>query len=94
MKLIKRKDIRWDIVKDTKIRTLLGWPVWIIYEKWGLGKEDSWLSNNRSLEDQNISNIRIKLPWGPDPKDCYENKPLRASLTLAWLGWFWFWRES
>lgn len=95
MKLIKREDIHWDIVRSAaryRPWELLGWPIDSLYEKWGLAKNDPLVGKRNWAGTENTPNIQFKLPWGPDPSTCYEGKPLRASITFRWLGFFWFWR--
>lgn len=88
MKLIKKYEIRWDIVRHTALHNplwLLGWPLQSFYSKWGVSKNTP-LFTKRSYETR--PNIVVRLPWS------FYDKRLKASLTIIWMGWFFFWRND
>ena len=94
MKLIKREEIRWDIVRKNVQSPwiLLGWPVTVYYSKWGVKKEAPFIKKASQVTGLGEKpSLRIRLPWVS--REC-DNPKLRASLTLQWMGFLWFWRAS
>lgn len=88
MKLLKKEDVRWDVVRKASWLHLSGWPITAYYSKWGVSKEYPLFSSSHFLGRPNIV---VKLPW------CQSDRPntqdrLRASVTFVWQGFLWFWR--
>lgn len=85
MELIKKKDIRWDIVKETG-SARLGWPVTMLRSN--IGMNNGWFrtGNYWHMLDDDLNFFYQRIKWN--------RSFVYKAFRFNWNGFLWFWRAE